>query len=402
MNGVLGMNNLLLDTVLTAEQRDFARTIQNSGESLLGILNDILDFSKIEAGKLRFDDVGFDLRETVEEVVNLFLPKAAEKRVAMTLRIDPRVPSNLRGDPGRLRQVLTNLIGNAMKFTPAGEVAVEITAPLAEASSVELHFTVRDSGVGISPEAQRTLFQPFMQGDTSSTRRFGGTGLGLAISRKLVELMDGSIGVESVPQVGSRFWFTICLKREPAAAPFEPAADGNTATALPTRPVLQMDDRAASQHNLPTPLRILVAEDNVVNQKLIQVILKKMDCRCDVVANGLEVLTALDQFPYDLVLMDCHMPELDGYEATQRIRSRNDEVRTIPVIALTADAMVGARELCLAAGMNDYIAKPVRLADLVSAIHRCVPAGNTRVNEEAALPSRQLPMRMPETEAVAA
>ena len=515
MNGVLGMIHLLLDTTLTPEQRGYAETVQQSGESLMAILNDILDFSKVEAGKLNFDEVDFDLRETVEGVVDLMAPRAVEKRLELTVLVHPATPVMLKGDPGRLRQVLANLVGNAIKFTPTGEVGVEVAVVGVDAEVAELRFSVRDTGVGISEEVQRTLFSPFTQGDASSTRRFGGTGLGLAISRKLVELMGGKIEVHSKAGEGSTFEFTIRLKRAVTESPegaVELAAltdelvnrrvliaDGNASSLQALRLALEawgmevafetrdgmaalheldaarrrgsrydfalIDSRLAGlpaadfarlagamsildttrlillaplgnrmdpaslleagiassvikpikqstllialeqalskfpwndaqpgrRPNLPVArepfaaqefelagrnivARILVAEDNIVNQKLIQILLQKLGCRCDVVANGLEALAALDQFPYDIVLMDCQMPELDGYEATRRIRARTDKVREIPVIALTANVMPGAREACLGAGMNEHMTKPVRVEELITKLREHLPS----------------------------
>jgi PAS domain S-box-containing protein len=357
MNGVLGMLGVLLDSELTADQRDVTETAKFSADSLLTLLNDILDFSKIEAGKLAFEMHDFDVRPTIDGVVDLLADGARSKSLDLRCEIDPSVPMRLRGDAGRVRQVLLNLIGNAVKFTSQGGVRVRLTRE----SDNCIRFTVSDTGIGIPPDAQKRLFVPFVQADSSTTRRFGGTGLGLAISRRLVEMMNGEIGVESVAGEGSTFWFT---------ARFETAQEPvmtSTEISAPERAAEQrIENRVRSRRG-----RILVAEDNAVNQKVALRLLEKLGYRADVVANGLEAIEALRRVPYDLVLMDCHMPEMDGYAATRVIRAR--ESRRLPILALTASAMSEDRDRCLQAGMDDVLTKPVREAELEAALNRWMP-----------------------------
>jgi two-component system, sensor histidine kinase and response regulator len=507
MNAIIGLTNLLLETPLNPEQRDFADTVNHSGEALMSILNDILDFSKIEAGRLAFESLDFDLRELVENTVELVAGSAHAKGIELAFLIEKGVPNEQRGDPGRVRQVLLNLLGNAIKFTAHGEVFLEITSLGDNRDRQMLHFAVKDTGVGISEEIQSKLFRAFEQGDTSTTRKFGGTGLGLAICRRLVEVMHGQIGVKSQPGQGSTFWFTLPCERPINAKPAEPvdcsvlhnvralvvddnatnrtilhyqlagwgmrngaaAATGREALAalrlavsggapyqlvildmqMPemdgitlaraiksdpaiaqvrlvmltsmcqrvnhtemtaigiaaylVKPVKQtqlqqcllrvmlqdVTDKTVSQtpdapaaENLPastpTPrrnIKLLLAEDNVVNQRLAVKQLNKLGYQVDAVANGIEVLEALRQIPYDGIIMDCHMPEMDGYEATRRIRldDRLNQARSgesMCIIAMTADALQGDREKCLAAGMDDYISKPVRLEELKVVLER--------------------------------
>ena len=486
MNGIVGMSGLLLETGLTAQQRDFAETIQFSADSLLTIINDILDFSKVEAGKLHFDCVDFELRPALEASLDLLAEKAAAKNIELALLIDQDVPVHLKGDPGRLRQVALNLLGNAVKFTDTGEVVMHVSRATASREDVAaLRFTVRDTGVGVPKAAQDRLFSAFVQADGSTTRKYGGTGLGLAISRRLVELMHGKIGVESELGQGSTFWFTAefarsaeqsSLKPEPpgvladkrvlvvddnatnrkvlhhqltlwgardtcvgdAASALEvlqtqaqfdllildvqmPGVDGfelaasvRQLQAYATVPIVlmtslgEMEDRERLQSlgitvRLHKPLkalqlrmaltnalsngdtagkppmiaplvpqparaRILVAEDNTVNQKVALLQLRKLGYAAEAVGNGAEAIAALSAIPYDLVLMDCQMPEVDGFEATRRVRSMRG--RRIPIIAMTANALFGDRENCLKAGMDDYISKPVKSADLEIILRR--------------------------------
>ena len=495
MNGVIGMTTLLIDTPLTTEQRDFVETIRASGESLLTIINDILDFSKIESGKIEIETHPFDLRQCVDEAVELLLPKAAEKHLDVVVLIEPTLPAVVVGDVTRLRQILVNLIGNAVKFTDRGEVAISArAAPGATAAEVMLHFTVADSGIGIPKEKQDRLFQSFSQVDSSTTRQFGGTGLGLAISRRLAELMGGAMRVESEPGQGAKFHFNVrvridspeapawrqgpvllrgkrvllvednALQRRAFAqfaalwlleltevetfaaaeanltraggAPFDvvlldyelaghDAAAGTIAcwrdlprarnvpvvlmaavrmrtghaqalgaagiVMKPLRPVALLEalvralTGARQQEKIvPTvspfestlatrlPLRILVADDNAVNQKVALMLLKRLGYTADAVANGLEVLQAIGAKSYDVVLLDVQMPEMDGYEAARRLRSawRDREAERPKIIAMTGNAMLGDRERCLEAGMDDYVSKPVRLEELTSVLQR--------------------------------
>jgi len=485
MNGVLGMLGLALDTNLTGEQRRYLEVAKSSASSLLAVLNDILDFSKIEARKLTLDNVEFDLRTTLEEAAEMLALGAHAKGLELTCRVAPGTPSHLRGDPGRLRQVLVNLAGNAVKFTAQGEVAIQVVAEAEDERTATLRCTVTDTGVGIDPNRLGALFAAFVQADGSTTRKFGGTGLGLAISKQLVELMGGEIGLDSEPGKGSIVWFTVTLEKwfarispalgaaaglrstkalvvedhvtnlslvtslleswgcrcgqavdaDSALAELRQAAEASdpfriallnaslpgiggeelarriaadtqlagTALILMTplgqpvpaspafaghvsKPVLESRLRAAlaqalaqnkSRHAppaapLPAPIvaprhavpensraKILVAEDNPTNQEVAMAILGKLGYDACAVANGAEAVAALRDAHYDLVLMDCEMPEMDGYEATRNIREHGRN-RRIPIVALTADAMLGDREKCIRAGMNDYVAKPVQ------------------------------------------
>jgi PAS domain S-box-containing protein len=503
MNGVIGMTGLLLDTELSEEQREYADTIRSSGEALLTIINDILDFSKVEAGMLAFEALDFDLRAAVESTVDLFAEQAQRKGLEIASVVHADVPPALRGDPSRLRQVLTNLVGNAVKFTERGEVVVRVTKEADAASGVVVRFAVTDTGIGLQEEARSRLFQPFAQADGSTTRKYGGTGLGLAISKQLVELMGGEIGYESVPGRGSTFWFTATLDVQAAAheagpagleglrvliaddneahctilaqqltpagvvttavgsgsqalevlreavawdAPFDvvlldwrlPDMDGAAvaravaddvslaATRVVLMPPFGRRDNARGTGEmgvaayLPKPIRqaplfeclasvrrdngagprrtfvtgplitsrpsgvarassrarVLIAEDNIVNQKVTMRLVEKFGYRADAVANGLEALEALERIPYALVLMDCQMPEMDGFTATREIRAREDgAARGVRIVALTANAMEGDRERCLAAGMDDYLAKPVKSAELRATLDRWLGGG---------------------------
>ncbi len=492
MNGVIGMTGLLLDTPLSAQQRDYGEAVRDSAHSLLTLINDILDFSKIEAGKLVIEEIDFDLQETVHSTLELLAEGAQGKGIELLGSVDPEVSPRLHGDPGRLRQVLTNLLGNGIKFTRQGEVSLRVRRVEESAGDVLLRFEIADTGIGISSEAQARLFEAFVQADSSTTRQFGGTGLGLAICRQLVERMGGQIGVESDPGKGSTFWFTVRLAKQ-AASPGEvsertgptgvkalvvddneksrrllqrqltadgvsggeealvflrQAATANTPYAVavvdqqmpgmdglalaraihadpalaatrvilltpfgrtvpaetlaaagvarslfkPVRPAMLFDslDRAmrpeaaspadpAKSGEAPTPKkasgnqRILVAEDNAVNLRVALGQLRKLGYSADAVGNGLEVLAALERIPYDIVLMDCQMPEMDGYQATAAIRRRETNGHRTRIIAMTANAMQGDREKCLDAGMDGYISKPTRVADLEAALSASEP-----------------------------
>ncbi|MEY2552007.1 MAG: two-component system, sensor histidine kinase and response regulator [Verrucomicrobiota bacterium] len=367
MNGVIGMTSLLLDTSLTEQQQEFAKTIQFSGEALLIILNDILDFSKIEAGKLDLEIADIDLGHMMGGALELLMGTAKSKSLALHGSIDPDVPTALRGDGGRLRQVLINLIGNAIKFTPSGEVTLRISVDRQTEETASLRFRITDSGIGINSETQARLFHAFTQADGSTTRRYGGTGLGLAICKQLVEKMHGDIGVESSAGAGSTFWFTVELpKQSKDIAAIAPADTKMRLSGLQTEA-----DR--SGHSLQ-PRRALIAEDNAVNRFIATAQLKKLGYAVDSVTNGLEALEAFGRIPYDIILMDCQMPELDGYETARRLRNQGGHYPYI--IAMTANAMQGDRELCLAAGMDNYISKPTRVADLKAALAEAAgPAG---------------------------
>ena len=340
MNGITGMTTLLLDTELTEEQRDFADTIQSSSETLLGIINNILDFSKIEAGKVELERLDFHLPDLLSDIRSLLDFRLQEKNVVLEISIQPGVVPDCQGDPFRLRQVLINLATNAVKFTHQGKVSIECFPMDEDADHQEVRFEVRDTGIGVSRENQAKLFKSFSQADSSTTREYGGTGLGLAISKQLVELMGGQIGVESEPGRGSVFWFTTRLGRT-----LEPVE-------------IKKDRPVAGKANLEAT--ILLAEDNRVNQLVATKIMEKWGCRVDCVANGLEAVAAFSRTRYDAVLMDCQMPEMDGYTAAREIRrlEKSKETR-IPIIAQTAHAMKGDRQRCLDAGMDDYISKPI-------------------------------------------
>jgi two-component system, sensor histidine kinase and response regulator len=513
MNGVIGMTGLLLESPLTNEQREFAQAIRTSADALLTIINDILDFSKIEAGKLTFELLDFDLSEAVEGILDMLAERAQGKGIELASVIPPDMPTRLRGDAGRLRQILANLIGNAIKFTERGEIVVRVFRESETETHAVLRFNVQDTGIGIAPEAQRRLFQAFNQADGSTTRKYGGTGLGLAISKQLVAMMEGQIGVHSEPGQGSTFWFTAQLEKQAtdAKAPERysrdlsdlqvlvvddnainrqilnhqilawniktgSAASGDEALTMlrasvaegkpydvalldvrmsemdglslaraikadPTiagtrlivltslgqaltagelkeididayvsKPVKQsslfdslvnaMGKKAAEKvfakfavaASVPIPsepnpqlekVRILLAEDNIINQRVALGQLRNLRYKANAVANGLEVLQAMEQISYEIILMDCQMPEMDGYEATRAIRKREQNLEQpcpwkspVYIIAMTANAMQGDCEKCLAAGMDDYLSKPVRGPELEAVLERWKLAEN--------------------------
>ena len=349
MNGILGMCNLLLDTKLSGEQQEFADGIRMSAEALLTLINDILDISKIEAGKIRMDSVSFDLCDTVQTIVQSLSFSAKAKNVGLYLTIAPDVPRDLIGDPGRLGQMLTNLVGNAIKFTEKGNVQIQVSVNKAVDDITEVQFSVRDTGIGIPEHALNNIFEVFQQGDVSTSRRFGGTGLGLAISKELVHRMGGEIWVHSTVGKGSIFFFSARFKRGQMKKTSEAAIH------------MQVQETGSK--------RILVAEDNALNLKITILQLKKMGYVADAVANGREAVEHLRTDPnYDLILMDCQMPEMDGYEATRAIRQNETTGHHLPVIALTASALEGERDRCLAAGMDDLLTKPIHVNDLKAMI----------------------------------
>ncbi|HWE50149.1 MAG TPA: PAS domain S-box protein [Bryobacteraceae bacterium] len=350
MNGVIGMTQLLLNSALTSEQRRFAEVVQSSGRTLLALIDDILDLSKIEARKVVLENESFSLSRTVDEVVQLLRVQANAKGLTIDSRVSPLVPAFVRGDSHRLRQILTNLAGNAVKFTAEGSVAVSASLKSPSGEKPVVRFSVTDTGIGVNPEQSARLFAPFVQADPSTTRKFGGTGLGLAICKQVVELMGGTIGVESGPGKGSNFWFTI---------PFDPAPSDPAAL-----------ESGASAPPLPAgDLRILVAEDNATNRLVVLSQLKRLRYEATAVPDGAQAVEAVQAGDYDMVLMDCEMPVMDGYEATRRIRASGPHAG-VPIIALTASAMQGDRGRCLREGMSDYLSKPVDLGLLTEVIKK--------------------------------
>ena len=363
MNGVIGMTGLLMETKLTAEQRRYAELARASGESLLQLINDILDFSKIEAKKLELETTDFDLRILLDNLASILSATARAKGIELMCIADSAVPAQLRGDSGRLRQILTNLVGNAIKFTEKGEVAVRATLEEEGESNCLLRFSVRDTGIGIPEDKIGVLFNAFGQVEASTTRKFGGTGLGLAISKQLAELMGGGVGVTSQEGKGSEFWFTVRLGRSLGL-------DGEAEEAS-----------AECQTTVPLNARILIAEDNSTNREVALGMLRKLGLHADAVADGAEAISALESIPYDLVLMDMRMPVMDGIEAARRVRNPGSAVldHGIPIIALTANAMQIDRDSCLAAGMNDFVPKPIMIAVLRAALNRWLPAGDAAI-----------------------
>ena len=500
MNGVIGMTHLLLETDLTEEQRQYAEVVNKSGENLLALINDILDFSKIEAGKLDIEILVFDIRTTMEDTAEMLAMRASQKGLELICNIDPAVPEYLKGDPGRLRQIITNLAGNSIKFTHQGEIVISASLKSEENGFVVIRFEITDTGIGIPANRIDALFSPFTQVDGSTTRKYGGTGLGLAICKQLTELMGGEIGIESEEGKGSTFWFTVRFEKQTEVpivtevladitgtkilvvddnaanrllmttllkhwgCRYEAAEDGDAALALLHKAVedgdlfrvalldyempgmdgselgrrikgdpqlestlmimvtslAQRGDAASLQQigfvgYLPKPvrqkqlreciaivlgrgdktpigivtqhttaevesrsgtslrgIRILLAEDNIINQKVAQSILGKIGYKADVVANGLEAVRALEMINYDVVLMDCQMPEMDGFEATAMIRDPQSKVlnHSVPIIAMTANAMKGDRENCIEAGMDDYLTKPVKKEALAAILNK--------------------------------
>ncbi len=348
MNGIIGMTEMLLGTTLSPLQMDYTETIKRSADSLLTIINGILDFSKIEAGRLEIDVVEFDLNEILRDIEMIF-SMLSEKCGLRFIFSRPSFYATFRGDENRIRQVLNNLVSNALKFTERGEITVSVSVIEESKDSTKLHFTIKDTGVGISEQNLSKLFQVFSQADDSNTRKFGGTGLGLSIAKRLVELMGGEIGVDSKLSAGSTFWFDLTLENG------QPIREGHRAKDRPTLP--------ATPAGCGKAFRILVAEDHSINQKLIQAILEQLGHQVEIAVNGKEAIKFLERTNYDIVFMDCQMPELDGFETTKIIRDSSDEkLKKIPVIAMTASAIKGDRERCLAAGMNDYISKPISIA----------------------------------------
>jgi signal transduction histidine kinase/ActR/RegA family two-component response regulator len=367
MNGVLGFANLLLDTPLNAEQREFAQTVQRSGDALLTIINDVLDYSKIEAGRMTVEQIDCDLRSVCDEVRKILQAAIIERGLTMSLSYDATLPKIILGDPVRIRQVVLNLAGNAVKFTERGAVRIEVSR--VEAAHVKI--SVADSGIGITEEQLARLFRRFTQADSSTTRRYGGTGLGLAISRTLVELMGGTIGVNSQSGVGTTFWFTLPL----VAARQMQTETASAAAPIPllTEPVALLTQPVAACGGGPSrSARLLLVEDNFVNQRVAVYMLTKLGYLVDVAKHGREAIDMLSKSRYDLVLMDCQMPEMDGLEATRIIRDRSSTVldHEVPVVAMTANAFPDDRARALVCGMNDFLPKPVDRSTLANMLEK--------------------------------
>ena len=360
MNGVLGMADLMLDSRLDVEQREYVGIIKSSADALLRVINDILDFSKIEAGKLQIEHIPFHLGRTMEEIMKVVALRASDKGLLLASEIAPGVPLDIVGDPGRLRQVLVNLVGNAIKFTARGSITVQVSRAEAVQGSQVLLFSVRDTGIGIATEKLQSIFEPFSQEDSSTTRRYGGTGLGLTISARLVEAMGGQLWADSNIGVGSAFHFTATFQ----------SADASMVTLAAPSP---------ARHDSAVPpafraLHVLLVEDNAINQKLAQTLLERWGHSVVVAENGQEALDCVDAQSFDAVLMDMMMPVMNGLDATRAIRARSDDRSRIPIIAMTANAMEADRDLCLEAGMNDYISKPIRAQALQEKLQNLVVA----------------------------
>ncbi len=367
MNGIIGVTELALDSELTSNQRELLTLVKTSADALLGLLNDILDFSKIEAGRLEFESTDFQLRGNLDETIKAALFRAGQKGLDLSCQVHADVPDGLRGDPMRLRQVIVNLIGNAIKFTAQGQVTIRVEDEDEADERTCLHFAVSDTGIGIPADQQKSIFEAFTQGDSSMNRRYGGTGLGLAISSRLVEMMQGRMWLESEPGIGSTFHFTAYFSLQKASMELPPAGDS-------------LCSKARMPNASRSGLKLLVAEDNVVNQRVAVGLLEKAGHSVEVAENGKVALQLLDAHAFDLILMDIQMPEMNGFEATAELRRREQiSGRHIPVIAMTAHAMVGDKEQCLKAGMDRYVSKPVREHELLAAIEESMAVADTAV-----------------------
>jgi CheY-like chemotaxis protein len=376
LNAIIGMTSLMFDSSLNAEQQDYMQTIYSSGELLLALISDILDFSKIEAGKLELEERPFYLRSCLEEAICIVSNQASAKGLAMSYVIDQQVPSYIIGDIGRLRQVLVNLLSNALKFTNDGEVLLTVTNGQQRQgmpNSQMIQFSVKDTGIGVSPEQVDRLFKSFSQVDASTTRKYGGTGLGLAISKQLVEMMGGKIWVESEFGQGSTFFFTITAE---AARGGQERSLANNATCVQTAmlaPPTAVSPPLNTSLGQTHPLRILIVEDNRVNQKVALRILARLGYEADIANNGQEALDALRERPYDVIFMDVQMPVMDGVTATQEIRQQWPPNKQPSIVAMTAHALTGDREKYLQLGMDEYISKPIRVQALQTLLAEIVP-----------------------------
>jgi CheY-like chemotaxis protein len=364
LNGVIGMIGLLENTQLDDQQSHYLKVIKSSGEALLQVIGDILDFSKIEAGKLEIEQVDFNIQEDLQELVETMRFRAEEKGLNLRFSIGSEVPDYVRSDPVRIRQILVNLVGNAIKFTEKGRITVQLELRNSPLGTL-LYFSVRDTGIGIHKDRQKALFRPFTQGDESTTRKFGGSGLGLAISKKICDIMGGEIGVQSRPGEGSEFWFWLPYQEAQAPVTNE-------------EPQVEPLDWQGSQGSVA----LLLAEDNPVNQKVAEGFLGLLGIEPTLARNGQEVLDALRTRDFDLILMDCQMPLLDGFATSRKIRQgeAGENHKSIPIVAMTAHAMKGDREKCLDAGMDDYLPKPVALEELKKKLALFLPRGQSRKN----------------------
>ncbi|MBN1759393.1 MAG: response regulator, partial [Chitinispirillaceae bacterium] len=365
--GIIGMTGFLLDTNLSEEQRTCLQIVQKSSRDLLTILNDILDFSKIEANRLELESIEFDLGAAIEDAMKMLSFRAKEKQIGLICEIRPVIGMHVKGDPVRLRQILFNLVGNAIKFTLRGEVTVTVNVQAETARSRVIGCEVRDTGVGISPDKLKLLFGNFQQLDASTTRKFGGTGLGLAIAKNLIELMGGSISVKSSEGTGSTFRFSVMFEKAGA----EMCSDNGQSL---TSPAVR---RPVSAETLGRPVSILIVEDNTINQLVFKKVLEKNGFSVGTAGNGLEAIDALEMREYDIVFMDVQMPGMDGIEATKLIRGRMTSVLNpeVPVIAITANAMKVNRDECVKAGMNDFISKPVTVEAIDAIVERWLHSG---------------------------
>lgn len=370
MNGCLGMVDLLMDTSLTPQQEHYCKRIRQSGDALLHILNSVLDISKIEAGQLSLMQDDFNLADVIDTVSATFESRCWQKGLQYTVDVDADVPEVLLGDSDCIRQVLSNYVGNAIKFTEEGKISVRVFPTAVSSSVCEIRFEVADTGKGLTREEQPRLFKKFSQVDGSISRKYGGSGLGLAISKQLAEAMGGQVGVESTPGEGATFWFSV-----QCAVGNLTAADDET---------FERRDTGGAWQATKQSLRILVAEDNEINQEIVKAVLHREGHLADVVNNGLEAVKAVKGTDYDLILMDVHMPEMDGLMATRTIRELSGDVSRIPIVALTADAMSGDRERYLKAGMNEYLCKPFERHQLNAIIQKVAPYSEMRDKRRAA------------------
>ncbi|MGB5277139.1 MAG: ATP-binding protein, partial [Gammaproteobacteria bacterium] len=361
MNGVMGMLELLKKTPLSDKQHSFTENAYRSGRSLLTLINDILDFSKIESNKLKLEHVPFNIKDTIDDVLRIVAEDAKRKRLNLVTEI-PDINPLLVGDEQRLRQVLINLIGNAVKFTEKGNVIVRLTKTAEYKTGIQLKFEISDTGIGITPEALPFIFNDFTQQDDSTTRKFGGTGLGLAITKQLVNMMGGEIHVDSTPNVGSSFWITLQFETQ-LTEQHQPVR----------RPDTVSEANGVPDEEVMLNARILLAEDNAINQDVASAMLESVGCKVVVVDDGQQVLQALKNSQFDLVLMDCQMPVMDGFKATRQLRQQQAKYSGIPVIALTADIQQGIVQQCQQAGMDDYLSKPFTQDSLVAIVMKWLP-----------------------------